>query len=237
MPDEPLIFVEVALVDALTDCITPLSWTSPPTRLDLNAATTAIFYSISNTQDGLRGVSFGDSLIKRVVETLKAEFPQPQDLCDALAHPRLPQLVAEERNGPAWSSWTTLAREELGRAVRLSSRSRPRTFWRPAESPLLLSSPASPVQHHADALRGAVSGPGDCCTASRLDPVARFHLGNGARVERLNWAGDPSVQRHQAVLRTDGELPLRPASGSTSTGKGWPSGRIPVASPVSNLFF
>ena len=58
--------------------------------LDLNAATTAIFYSISNTQDGLRGVSFGDSLIKRVVETLKAEFPQPQNVCHALSDSRLP---------------------------------------------------------------------------------------------------------------------------------------------------
>ena len=69
LPDEPLIFVEVALMDSMADCITPLLDESADAA-DLNKATTAIFYSISNTQAGLRGVSFGDSLIKRVVETL-----------------------------------------------------------------------------------------------------------------------------------------------------------------------
>ena len=72
---EPLIFVEVALMDEIADCITPLLDESAAPG-DPHKATTAIFYSISNTQPGLRGVSFGDSLIKRVVETLKAEFPK-----------------------------------------------------------------------------------------------------------------------------------------------------------------
>ncbi|RYY62767.1 MAG: malonyl-CoA decarboxylase, partial [Comamonadaceae bacterium] len=75
LPNEPLIFVEVALVDRISDGIAPLldeaALPVPPAK-----ATTAIFYSISNTQSGLRGVSFGDSLIKRVVETLQAELPR-----------------------------------------------------------------------------------------------------------------------------------------------------------------
>ncbi len=75
LPDDPLIFVEVALLDDMSDSITPLLDESAAAA-DLQKATTAIFYSISNTQAGLRGVSFGDSLIKNVVETLKAEFPQ-----------------------------------------------------------------------------------------------------------------------------------------------------------------
>lgn len=75
MPDEPLIFVEVALMDEMAASITPLLDESAAPA-DLKKATTAIFYSISNTQTGLRGVSFGDSLIKRVVETLNAEFPR-----------------------------------------------------------------------------------------------------------------------------------------------------------------
>jgi malonyl-CoA decarboxylase len=75
LPDDPLIFVEVALMHAMADSITPLLDESADAA-DLNKATTAIFYSISNTQVGLRGVSFGDSLIKRVVETLKVEFPR-----------------------------------------------------------------------------------------------------------------------------------------------------------------
>src|SRR5207237_9808498 len=72
---EPLIFVEVALVDEMADSITPLL-DETAAASDLEKATTAIFYSISNTQPGLRGVSFGDSLIKRVVDVLKAEFPR-----------------------------------------------------------------------------------------------------------------------------------------------------------------
>jgi malonyl-CoA decarboxylase len=75
LPDDPLIFVEVALTHDITGCITPLLDESAGAE-DLRRATTAVFYSISNTQAGLRGVSFGDSLIKRVVETLKAEFPK-----------------------------------------------------------------------------------------------------------------------------------------------------------------
>ncbi len=75
LPDEPLIFVEVALLDDMAASITPLL-DETAAAVDLSRATNAIFYSISNTQSGLRGVSFGDSLIKRVVETLKAEFPK-----------------------------------------------------------------------------------------------------------------------------------------------------------------
>jgi malonyl-CoA decarboxylase len=87
LPDEPLIFVEVALVDDIADSITPLL-DEAAAPADLKKATTAIFYSISNTQTGLRGVSFGDSLIKRVVETLKQEFPRLKHLCHAVAHSR-----------------------------------------------------------------------------------------------------------------------------------------------------
>jgi malonyl-CoA decarboxylase len=75
LPGEPLIFVEVALMNEIAGSITPLlDEAAAPSNLD--TATTAIFYSISSTQTGLKGVSFGDSLIKRVVETLKQEFPR-----------------------------------------------------------------------------------------------------------------------------------------------------------------
>jgi malonyl-CoA decarboxylase len=75
LPNEPLIFVEVALLDKLPCAISPLL-DEAAAPADLVKATSAIFYSISSTQIGLRGVSFGDSLIKRVVETLIAEFPR-----------------------------------------------------------------------------------------------------------------------------------------------------------------
>jgi malonyl-CoA decarboxylase len=75
LPNEPLIFVEVALVDRISDGIMPLL-DEGAVPIQPAKATTAIFYSISNTQNGLRGVSFGDSLIKRVVETLQEELPR-----------------------------------------------------------------------------------------------------------------------------------------------------------------
>ena len=75
LPDEPLIFVEVAFTREIASNIVPLL-DETAEAVDLSKATTAIFYSISNTQTGLKGISFGDSLIKRVVETLKADFPQ-----------------------------------------------------------------------------------------------------------------------------------------------------------------
>jgi malonyl-CoA decarboxylase len=163
---EPLIFVEVALMDEMADCITPLLDETAEAS-NLEKATTAIFYSISNTQTGLRGVSFGDSLIKRVVETLKAEFPKlktfatlspipglhawlgknaPPELLAALANADLAQLTPKSRVRIDLLGW---AARYLGREVK---------------------------------------------DGKPLDAVARFHLGNGARVERLNWMGDPSAK-------------------------------------------
>ena len=90
--DEPLIFVEVALTKEIPGAIGPL--------LDLgripiaaSEATTAVFYSISNTQKGLGGVSFGNFLIKQVVENLKREHAEPEDLRDTLSRPGLRTLA------------------------------------------------------------------------------------------------------------------------------------------------
>jgi malonyl-CoA decarboxylase len=162
LPDEPLIFVEVALTDHMADSITPLL-DEAAAPADLGKATTAIFYSISNTQTGLRGVSFGDSLIKRVVETLKEEFPRLK--CFATLSP-IPGLRAwMAKNAPA----------ELMAAL---------------DNPLELG-PKSP--HRLELLGWAARYLGkETVDGKPLDPVARFHLGNGARVERLNWGGDPS---------------------------------------------
>ncbi|MES3001957.1 MAG: malonyl-CoA decarboxylase [Pseudomonadota bacterium] len=162
LPDEPLIFVEVALMDSMAASITPLlDEAAAPS--DLAKATTAIFYSISNTQTGLRGVSFGDSLIKRVVETLKAEFPKLKTFATLSPIPGL----------RAWM-------QKAAPAVLLAE----------LDNPLDLP-PKSP---HRTALLGwAAQYLGkEVHDGKPLDSVARFHLGNGARVERLNWGGDPS---------------------------------------------
>jgi malonyl-CoA decarboxylase len=187
LPDEPLIFVEVALVDALADSITPLLDESADAA-DVNTATTAIFYSISNTQDGLRGVSFGDSLIKRVVETLKAEFPKLRTFATLSPIPGFRSWLGKHAAN-LLERLDIREREELGRAVGFEPVTAAH-FLAAAESPLALA-PPSPVRQML--LRCAAQYLGHETVQGRpLDPVARFHLGNGARVERLNWASDPS---------------------------------------------
>jgi malonyl-CoA decarboxylase len=163
LPEDPLIFVEVALTHDIAGCITPLLDESADLE-DLNLATTAIFYSISNTQAGLRGVSFGDSLIKHVVETLKDEFPKLKTFVTLSPIPGL-------------RAWLGKSAPELASQLHDTD-----VLSLSDKSPLKLSL----LQQAAIYLgRETVGG-------KPLDAVAKFHLGNGARVERLNWAGDPS---------------------------------------------
>ena len=187
LPDEPLIFVEVALVDRISTSITPLL-DEAAAPADLHKASTAIFYSISNTQTGLRGVGFGDSLIKRVVELLQSEFP-------AL------KTFATLSPIPGFRSW--LQRNADAMLARLDNKARARLERAVGQAPVSVSQllaladkslddgPSSPV--HQLLLRSAAHYLGqEWQRGAPLDPVARFHLGNGARVERLNWAADPS---------------------------------------------
>lgn len=187
LPDEPLIFVEVALVDRIAESITPLLDESADAA-DLKRATTAIFYSISNTQVGLRGVSFGDSLIKTVVETLKDEFPQLKTFATLSPIPGYRAWLA--KNAAA-----VLARlnpkelAELGRAAGFEP-PKPEHLLALLDKPQALAE-ASPVRKFT--LRAAAQYLGrEMADGKPSDPVARFHLGNGARVEQLNWVGDPS---------------------------------------------
>jgi malonyl-CoA decarboxylase len=189
LPEEPLIFVEVALVDALSDCVTPLLDESAD-AVDLNTATTAIFYSISNTQEGLRGVSFGDSLIKRVVETLKAEFPKLKTFATLSPIPGFRGWLG--KNMPAMlDKLDERALQELGRAVGFEPPTTSHVLGA-AEQPLQLDA-HSPVRRFLMQCAAHYLAK-ETQNDKPLDPVARFHLGNGARVERLNWAGDPSAK-------------------------------------------
>ena len=195
LPDVPLIFVEVALVDELAGAITPLLDESAAAS-DLTKATTAIFYSISSTQTGLRGVSFGDSLIKRVVETLRDEFPRlkvfstlspipgfrpwlakhASALIDKLSDKERQALAVALGQDPAIPTLAVAAADFLAAADKVSE--------------LDEKSPVRRVLMHcaADYLGRQLDN------GRPLDAVARFHLGNGARVERLNWAGDLSTK-------------------------------------------
>ena len=186
LPDGPLIFVEVALADHISTSITPLlDEAAAPT--DLRKASTATFHSISNTLVGLRGVGFGDSLIKRVVELLQGEFPGLK-------------TFATLSPIPGFRSW--MQRNTEAMLARLDVRSRGRLERAVGQSPVgatqlfamaeksLGDSASSPVRQFM--LRSAAHYLGqEWERGAPLDPVARFHLGNGARVERLNWAADP----------------------------------------------
>ncbi len=187
LPDEPLIFVEVAMLDGIARSITPLLDESADAE-DLSKATTAIFYSISNTQTGLRGVSFGDSLIKTVVETLKVEFPRLKTFATLSPIPGFRAWLTKNTTAMlARSSEKELA--ELGRAVGFEP-PRAEHVQSAMEKPLALPD-TSPVRRFMQRAAAQYLGR-EMVGGKPADPVARFHLGNGARVEQLNWAGDPS---------------------------------------------
>lgn len=194
LPSEPLIFVEVALVEGLAASVQPLLAADAEddpahsrARAREAAADTAIFYSISNCQEGLRGVSFGNFLIKQVVEELKAELPRltrfstlspvpgfRRWLEKRLAEPET--LYPDERD-----ALLQAAPEEGDPNATLQTLLRMDNWWETAAIAKALRKPLSRLC--AVYLTGA---PGK----GSPDPVARFHLGNGARLERINWLGN-----------------------------------------------
>lgn len=190
LPNEPLIFVEVALVEQLSGSITPLL-DEQAAPANLAKATTAIFYSISNTQTGLRGVSFGNSLIKHVVETLQTEFPRLRTFATLSPIPGFRAWLGKNA-GTLLQQLPDKLRTELGRALQADAPQAAQlvSAVETADKAQALDA-KSPVRqvllHCAAHYLGRALHEG-----KPIDPVARFHLGNGARVERLNWAGDPS---------------------------------------------
>lgn len=171
---EPLIFVEVALLPEMADGIAPLidkrAAPLPPEQFKV-----AVFYSISNCQPGLRGVSLGNFLIKRVAEHLKRELPQIKTFCTLSPIPGfLAWLQSTESAALSESAAQALAQLRqacdgdlgaLARAAALQAlrREAHHALWRLAAHYLVQVSPQP-----------------------QGDPVARFHLDNGARLERLN---------------------------------------------------
>ncbi len=230
LPNEPLIFVEVALLTEMADSITPL--------LDENAApenlqksTTAIFYSISNTQMGLKGVGFGDSLIKRVVQVLRDEFPKLKVFATLSPIPGLRGWMAKN----AQALLDRLPEQERAALMKSLSQKEynPQEIFKAIDSldtwqdnenvkRFLLQSAAvylgqTLVDHHP------------------ADAVARFHLGNGARIERLNWFADPSTkgakQSWGIMVNYLYDLKKLDKNRTTLT-----QGKIAVSSAVEDLF-
>ena len=231
LPEDPLIFVEVALMDEIAGSITPLlDETAAPA--DLEKATTAIFYSISNTQNGLRGVSFGDSLIKRVVETLKDEFPRLKTFATLSPIPGFRQWLHKHAANLLEQAGDKI-RAELGRAA----------GGKELTAEAVLTAIDKPLALHAKSpLRAFLLS----CAAQYLgreqhlgkpvDPVARFHLGNGARIERLNWAGDPSAkgQKQSYCLMVNYLYDLKRLDKHRAL---LAQGKIPISGAIEELYF
>jgi malonyl-CoA decarboxylase len=192
MPDEPLIFVEVALVAGIAGNIHALLDEAAPIG-NPQAADAAIFYSISNCQKGLVGISFGDFLIKRVVDALAGELPRLKSFATLSPLPGFRTwLAAEAKRAGLLLAGEARAVQGLGAdlgedgadaaLLRLLDRSDWHADGRTAATlrePLLRLCARYLLQARAPSGRA-------------LDPVANFHLSNGARVERLNWLGDLS---------------------------------------------
>jgi malonyl-CoA decarboxylase len=173
---EPLIFVEVALSRDIPESIAEIL-DSKSEPIDPAKADTATFYSISNCQAGLRGISFGNFLIKQVVEELSREFPGLRNFVTLSPVPGFRAWLEAVRgdDSDAASPMAAEACEMLAGPD-----------WR--EDPALhekLRGMLMPLAaHYFVNARNKEGRP--------VDAVARFHLGNGARLERLNWLGDPS---------------------------------------------
>ena len=177
MPEEPLIFVEVALGVGVASSVQELLDLDAPQSVE-SEIDTAVFYSISNAQAGLRGVGFGDFLIKRVVEDLQRELPTIKHFVTLSPLPGLRR----------W--FTTTSDEEIATISGSAAES-----VRQLRDRLKHADASTRDDMRAELLRIAA---GYLVKAKRgdqpVDPVARFHLGNGARVERLNWGGDTSAK-------------------------------------------
>ena len=175
--DEPLIFVEVALTAGIAAAIQPIL-ADGREPVAARAATTAVFYSISNCQKGLAGVTFGNFLIKQVVEDLAREIPSLKTFVTLSPVPGFRTWLDRERGADAPQG---LTREDV-EALRLLDSDDWRGDKAKCEAVRRAMIPAAAAYFlRAKNERGRP-----------LDPVARFHLGNGARLERLNFLGDTS---------------------------------------------
>ena len=189
MPTEPLIFVHVALTRGLADNVQALlDETSPVT--DITQADTAIFYSISNAQKGLNGISFGNFLIKRVVDKLTREITQIKHFSTLSPVPNfrswLDPILAKGEE-------TLLQAKEIKEIKTLSgNENAAKGLFHLMEGDWMadkkLSDRLKPVllrlcAHYLIQEKNKTTA---------LDPVAHFHLTNGAKLKRINWLGDTS---------------------------------------------
>ena len=170
LPGEPIIFIEVALTRGMSAQVQPLVDPLSPIS-DPQEADCAVFYSITNCQPGLRGVPFGSFLIKRVAENLGGEFPRLRKFATLSPIPGFRSWLKQASSNPKVAA----ALATLDGTAWLDDKALAEDLHQEIE-PLC-----------AYYLTHAKQG------KEPLDPVARFHLRNGARLERINWLGDTSA--------------------------------------------
>ena len=192
MPDEPLAFIEVALTKGIAGSVQSLLDEQAPSS-DPKEADAAIFYSISNTQPGLQGISFGDYLIKMVVRELSGDFPNLKIFSTLSPVPGLRKWL-DARD--AESLEQSMSEDERGglRALGGSDDTR-EALHSLLDSPDWWQDPVTAKAMEGLLVRFAARYFTETRTdGAPIDPVARFHLRNGARLERINWLGDTSAK-------------------------------------------
>ena len=181
LPEEPLIFIEAALTERISTTVSPLLDPDSP-EADPARADCAIFYSITNCQDGLRGISFGNLLIKQVVHELGREFPRLK-------------TFATLSPVPGFRAWLAGIERDHAASLPALAHLQTRDWYADAQLAERLRQPLMELCAHYLTAEKKNDEP--------LDPVARFHLGNGARMEKLNWLADTSrlgMQRSAGMM-------------------------------------
>ncbi|ACP21751.1 predicted MCD, Malonyl-CoA decarboxylase MCD (plasmid) [Sinorhizobium fredii NGR234] len=182
LTDEPLVFVEVALARSVPGAIRDVL-DEGREQIDPDQATTAVFYSISNCQEGLRGISFGNFLIKQVVEDLRRDLPGLRNFVTLSPVPGFARWLARARTSEAEPLLTEEDRKVLGLLDDPA-------WVDDANAANEIERVLLPLAAHYFLIERTPEG-------RPVDPVARFHLGNGARLDRLNFLGDRSAKAMQ----------------------------------------
>lgn len=172
MPEEPLVFTELAFTRGLTGDVSAVLDTDGPV-VDPESCDCAMFYSISRCHEGLRGVPFGNTLIRHVVDQLRQELPFLRTFATVSPVPGFRPWLTHLAGGKGGILTDIVSRLDDGRWTHEHYES---ARLKAALLPLC-------ARYLLDAKRGT----------EPLDAVARFHLGNGARLERINWLGDRSA--------------------------------------------
>jgi malonyl-CoA decarboxylase len=233
MPEEPLIFVEVALVPGMAGEIHALLDETAPIG-DPHAADAAIFYSISNCQRGLAGISFGDFLIKRVVDALVIELPRLK-------------VFATLSPVPGFRGWLEReAHAAPGGLLLPAERTAIEALGEEAPQGDLLALLGQDAWQNDQRIAGVLREPlirlcaryllrERAPSGRALDPVAHFHLSNGARIEQLNWLGDISAKGLQQSAGIMVNYLYRLGEIETNHEAYRGEGRIAVSSALRNL--